>query len=329
MPDQPPAFSIIIPTFNGARRLPSCLEALKAQKSDRPFQILVIDDGSNNDAAGAAGQYEGVHVIRQRNSGPAAARNRGVAEARGEIVLFIDDDCIAESGWLQKMTAPFVDPQIAGAKGAYLTRQAEWIAKFVQVEYEEKYEILARSPCIDLIDTYSAAFRRKVYLDAGGYDTRFPVASAEDREFSCRLARAGHKLIFIPEARVWHTHVSTVWGYMRKKFKNGYWNVLTMIKNPNMITGTSDTPWTQKAQLLLTAGFLPSCAALAFWPWGVLMPLAVSAAFVVTAFPLTFRCFSRYRTVGLAAPFFITCRAIGLTTGLTKGVWDWKTITKR
>jgi GT2 family glycosyltransferase len=313
--------SVIIPTYNGASRIAACLEALLGQHAQASFEIIVVDDGSADDTPAVVQRFAPrVRLIRQANAGPAAARNHGVREASGDVVLFIDDDCIAQPDWLAKMLAPFADGQIAGAKGAYLTRQRQLTARFVQVEYEEKYDCLLRNRYIDFIDTYSAAFRRDVFVASGGYDERFATACVEDQEFSFRLAAAGHKMVFIPDARVWHTHVPTVRGYWRKKLKIGYWKVLALIANPSKIAGDSHTPQTLKMQIALV-GLLPlSLAALAAWPWGLVAPAGVMGIFLLTAVPLTLRCLRRDWPVGLAAPAFIAIRAAALATGLLKGM---------
>ena len=318
-----PQISIIIPTYNGQNRIGACLDALSNQTATASYEILVIDDGSNDRTAELVAQRNGVRLIRQQNAGPGAARNNGVKEARGDIILFIDDDCIAEPDWLENMLKPFDHPEVAGAKGAYLTRQKSLTARFVQIEYEEKYDQLKKHPYIDLIDTYSAAFRRDVFLSSGGYDLSYPTASVEDRELSLRLAHAGHKLVFQPKALVWHTHIDNMGGYLRKKFKNGYWIVHTMKANPQMVRGTSDTPRSQKAQILLTGGFLPSFIFVPiFGWWGLLAPLSVLAVFALTMAPMVRRCFQRDFPVGFPAPLLLSLRAAGLTSGLFKGLLD-------
>ena len=320
--------SIIIPAYNAANRIPACLNSLLAQQTAREYEIIVVDDGSTDNTAEIVKQYDRVRLITQANAGPASARNHGVQVATGAIVLFIDDDCIATLDWLERMLASFDDSEIIGAKGAYLTNQKELIARFVQIEYEEKYDVLAKHQYIDFIDTYSAAFRRREFLNAGGYDTRFSTASTEDQEFSFRLANRGHKMIFIPDAKVWHTHVNTISGYIRKKYKIGYWKVLTLIKNPNKISGDSHTPTSLKIQI--SAIFLFIGASLFFIPFFMIINVRIFAmllligitAFLFTTLPLTLRCFFRAPHLFPAAPLFITLRAIGLTTGLAKGIFD-------
>ncbi len=320
--------SIIIPAYNAANRIPACLEALLAQKTAYNYEIIVVDDGSTDNTAEIVKQYDRVRLITQANAGPASARNHGVKVAAGAIVLFIDDDCIAAPDWSERMLAPFDDPELIGAKGAYLTKQKELIARFVQIEYEEKYDVLAKHQYIDFIDTYSAAFRRQEFLNAGGYDTHFSTASTEDQEFSFRLANMGHKMIFIPDAKVRHTHVSTISGYSRKKYKIGYWKVLTLIMNPDKISGDSHTPTTLKVQIM--AIFLFLGAALFSIPFFMIIGIRIFAmlllmgitAFLITTTPLTLRCFFRDPYVFPVAPLFIILRAAGLATGLAKGVLD-------
>jgi glycosyltransferase involved in cell wall biosynthesis len=114
---------------------------------------VVVNDGSTDNTATVVQTFAGVRLINQANAGPAAARNRGASEATGAIILFTDDDCIPMAGWLDAMLAPFVDPEVVGTKGVYRTRQNSIAARFVQIEYEDRYRMMARFPYIDFIDT--------------------------------------------------------------------------------------------------------------------------------------------------------------------------------
>ena len=144
-PIEAQSVSIIIPTFNGARRIGNCLDALQDQAAARNAEILVVDDGSTDSIAEVIRRYSQVRLITQTNAGPAAARNRGAAEARGSIILFTDDDCVPTADWLDEMLEPFSDPEIVGAKGVYRTRQKSVAARFVQIEYEDRYNRMADS----------------------------------------------------------------------------------------------------------------------------------------------------------------------------------------
>lgn len=97
----------------------------------------------------------------------------GAAEAKGAIILLADDDCVPAPDWLSEITVPFEDPVIVGVKGAYRTRQASLIARFVQYDHEDRYRMMEALADIDFVNTYSAAFRRDHFLELNGYDTRF------------------------------------------------------------------------------------------------------------------------------------------------------------
>ena len=211
---------------------------------------MVVNDGSTDNTATVVQTFAGVRLINQANAGPAAARNRGASEATGAIILFTDDDCIPMAGWLDAMLAPFVDPEVVGTKGVYRTRQNSIAARFVQIEYEDRYRMMARFPYIDFIDTYSAAFRRDRFLEMTGYDTSFPVACAEDIELSYRMSARGWKMKFAPQAMVYHTHPDTLSKYLKKKYKFAFWRVLAVRKNPGKGIKDSHTPQIMKLQLL-------------------------------------------------------------------------------
>ncbi len=319
-----PEVSVVVATYNGREQLSSCLRSLVCQQTNYTYEIVVVDDGSTDSFADVLKRYDQVRYVRQDNAGPAAARNRGVDEAKGEIILFIDDDCVAGSDWIENMLAPFQDPSVMGVKGIYVTDQKELVAQFVQVEYEEKYDRMAGAEKINLVDTHSGGFRARVFREAGGFDENFNTASVEDRDFSFRLARAGYRLVFTPQAKVKHTHVDSVGAYIRKKFKNGYWAVLAIMKCPETIADTSDTPQTEKIQVLLTVAFVVGMVLCGSGIVGIAVPILVSVAFLLTAIPLTVRCFRRDLRIGLSAPFFIACRAFGLAAGLALGLIDWK-----
>jgi cellulose synthase/poly-beta-1,6-N-acetylglucosamine synthase-like glycosyltransferase len=312
--------SIIIPTFNGAACIGNCLDALLKQSLKQDAEILVVDDGSTDNIADVVSRYPGVRLISQSNAGPAAARNRGALEARGTIILFTDDDCVPAPDWLAAMLGPFKDPDLVGTKGVYRTRQESLAARFVQIEYEDKYRRMARLPRIDFIDTYSAAFRRDRFLEMHGYDTSFPVACAEDIELTYRMSRRGWKMVFVPEAVVYHTHPATLWQYLKKKYKFAFWRVLAVRRNPGKGLKDSHTPQIMKLQLLFAPVLLlsifydllarPAIPASAF----------VLAAFLVSTLPFAARAMAKDPIVGLLSPALLAARATAQAMGVIGGM---------
>jgi len=313
-------FSVIVPAYNAERTLDGCLAALRRQTVDPAcLEVIVVDDGSTDCTPEVALRHR-VRLIRQEHAGPAAARNRGAQAARGQILLFTDADCAPAPDWVERMTEPFRDPEIAGAKGVYRTHQRSLVARFVQLEYEEKYARMARQERIDFIDTYSAAYRRAIFLANGGFDTLFPTASVEDQEFSFRLARKGYHLVFVPQAIVYHQHNTTVGAYWRRKFNIGYWKALLLRWHPERAVRDSHTPQVLKVQIglvgLLTL-LLPLLPFLTLARWSALL---AAVLFTLSALPFLVWSLRRDPPVGVVALPLLFVRALALGTGLAAGL---------
>lgn len=327
-----PAATVIIPARDAARTIGATVHAVLHQtdRAGRPVEVLVVDDGSLDETAAAA-RAAGAEVLRADGDGPARARNLGLARARAPLVVFTDADCEPEPGFVAALLAPLEDPAVAGAKGVYVTRQREWVARFVQVEYEERYARMARRATIDFVDTYAAAYRRDVLEALGGFDERYRLPSTEDQELSFRVAAQGHRLVFAPAARVAHLHVATLWGYARKKHKIGRFKVATLRRHPGKALRDSHTPFTLKLEVLLAplalAGAIAALALSLAGPAGPAplgLPLAAwalapAAAFALLSAPLWGRVLRRDPPVALLAPLLIGVRALALGLGLVAG----------
>lgn len=265
-------------------------------------------------------RYPGLRLINQTNAGPAAARNRGVLEARGTLVLFTDDDCVPTPDWLDAMLQPFNDPEVVGAKGAYRTRQESLVARFVQIEYEDRYRLMKGLGTIDFVDTYSAAFRRDRFLETSGYDTSFTTACAEDIELSYRMSARGWKMKFAPAAIVYHAHPDTLLRYLKKKYKFAFWRMLAIRKNPSKAVKDSHTPQLMKLQLLLAPTLLLAAAFDVAVRPAVPVSFAILAAFLVSTLLFSLRAIRKDPIVGLLSPCLLAGRACAQFLGVVAGV---------
>ena len=311
--------SIIVPVRNGEQTLAGCLAGLLAQTLPRDrYEIIVVNDGSTDHTQTVAGQA-GVVCISISPSGPAAARNRGALAARGEWLFFTDADCAPAPDWAERLLAAFADPNVVGAKGAYRTREQGRVPRFVQLEYLSKYERMARLPSIDFIDTYSAAYRRDTFLANGGFDTSFPTASVEDQEFSFRLARKGYKLVFAPDAIVYHRHDLNLADYVRRKFWIGYWKSFLLRRHPEKMLKDSHTPVSQRLQIALlgAAGIALGLSWLS--PAVGMVCLGLSLLFALTTIPFLVFVHKNDSPILLAAPILLVARALALGAGLLVG----------
>jgi glycosyltransferase involved in cell wall biosynthesis len=315
--------SIIIPTYNGAKRIGKCLEALTQQDYQGEFEIIVVDDGSTDETEEVVQQYPQIRLIQQQNAGPASARNQGARVANGEILLLTDDDCVPMPDWISQMVQPFLEkPELVGIKGVYRTHQRELTARFVQLEYEDKYDVMAKYAYIDFIDTYSAGYRRDIFLKYDGFDTTFPVACTEDQELSFRIGRDGHKMKFIPQAIVYHTHPNSVLSYIKKKYKFAFWKMLALQKNPEKLTGDTHTPQTMKVQLLLGPTMLGALAAGLYSPVALIVFYCLAISFFATTIPFAIKSFYKDKWLAPLTPFFLLIRSLPQFFGVMAGsVW--------
>lgn len=315
--------SVIIPAFNAETTLGRCLTAL-GEQTRPPDEIIVVDDGSTDGTSELARRH-GVLLVRQANAGAAAARNAGAQAACGDFLLFTDADCAPASDWVAAMLAPFADTAVAGAKGVYETTQQELVARFVQIEYEDKYDRMREQSRIDFVDTYSAAYRRDTFLQAGGFDSAFPSASVEDQEFSFRLAQAGHWLAFVPDARVNHIHDRTLVEYVGRKFWIGYWKALVTRRYPSKLFRDSHTPQVLKLQMALVglSGISLTLAAVLRRARFLRWVIGFWVAFGLTTLPFSRRAWTKDPPVAVMAPALLFLRASALGLGFVLGNLRW------
>jgi glycosyltransferase involved in cell wall biosynthesis len=314
--------SVVVPAYNAEETVGACLRALLAQDAGEPYEVILVDDGSSDRTAEVAGGFgPRVRVVRQANRGAAAARNTGVAAARGEIVLFTDADCEPAPGWAWALIRA-IRSGADGAKGTYRTRQRALAARFVQAEYESKYRRMARMRRIDFVDTYSAAYRRDLFVRSGGFDEG--IRNVEDQELSFRLAEAGANLRFAPGAVVYHRHAATLRAYARKKYLIGYWKVAVLARHPGRAVTDSHTPQSQKAQMALFAlagGSLAlSVVSGRMRRAAGAVGLASAAAFVASTLPFAARLASRDPALAVVTPVMMLVRAAALSAGMAAGL---------
>lgn len=313
-------FSVIVPTFNSGNTLFACLQSLTNQSVPKEhYEVIVVDDGSTDDTAEIAARFEVVYLV-QPNQGPATARNSGVQQAAGDIILFTDADCVPDQDWLRHMTEPFRNPNVTGVKGTYKTKQTTLAARFSQAEFEDRYDLLKKSATIDMVDTYSAAFRKDIFLKMGGFDQGFRLANNEDTDLSYRLVSAGYTLVFKPEAFVYHTHQNSLVNYLKLKFWRGYWRMVVYTRYPDKAVKDSYTPAVLKIQTLLMAlslALVPfllldiRLIVLIFLLWGVIL---------VSSFPFSLKTFKKDPIVGLSSPVVVFLRSIVFAVGSLCGV---------
>ena len=310
------SYSVVIPAYNACKTLPDTLTALQNQSvSISDYEVIVVDDGSTDKTAAVARSF-GVNCVNQPNRGPATARNHGARMAKGDIILFTDADCTPDQDWIRQMTLPFRNERTVGVKGAYRTRQVELAARFSQAEFEDRYDLLQKVTAIDMVDTYSAAFRREVFIKIGLFDESFPAANNEDTELSYRLCAAGYLLEFNPEALVYHRHQNSFAKYFRLKFKRGYWRMIVYRNYPGKALKDTYTPVVIKLQTLMAALSLPVVLSSVIFPWLSVYTALLFLAIMLSSIPFSMKTFKKDPVVGLISPVVVLGRSVAFALGI-------------
>jgi GT2 family glycosyltransferase len=219
------SFTVIIPTYGRPKQLKDCLDSVADLAYDRDgFEAVVVDDGSRTSLEEIVIAFRkriNIRLLRQENSGPAAARNRGAEESGGKYLAFTDDDCKPSRQWLTRLEEALnPDPEILVAgrtvndlpDNTYSTA-SQLITEFLYSYYNKES---AR-----FIASNNMALSREQFHRVGGFDTAFPLAAAEDREFCDRYLHLGYKTVYAPEAIVRHAHPLTLDKFVRQHFNYG------------------------------------------------------------------------------------------------------------
>ncbi len=327
------SISVIIPCYNAESTIMRTLEALDRQ-TVKSFEVILADDGSKDGTVSEAKSFKPhnfkLTVITEKHAGPAAQRNRGAEKAKGEILLFTDSDCVPDNKWVEEMTKPFSDKAVVGVSGTYRTLNKEkLIARFEGYEIAKRHEKLARQKYIDFIGSFSAGYRKNIFQKFGGFSADFKKADAEDPELSFKIAKAGYKMVFNPNAVVAHPHVATIKKFWGQKFSRGYWRVLLYKKHPEKMKGDSYTGKEVQLSLVFLAGFLLSFAgfflALSFRNISAANTLAGAAIishtlFYLANFPTIVFMIQKEKKMAIFAPMIIFIRTLAWGLGFAWGL---------
>ena len=209
--------SVIIPNRNGGATLARCLTAALASRHPR-FEVTVVDDNSQDDSLEVIRRFPCRLIRLPRHSGAAAARNAGARHARGEILFFIDADCLLPPDALTRVceNLDMFGPKTAlGGTYTPIPGDALFFSRFqsVFIHYGETKH--AGDP--DYLATHALALRAETFHRCHGFDENVrPIL--EDVEFSHRLRRAGVVLVLDPALQVRH-----IFNYsFRRSLKNAF-----------------------------------------------------------------------------------------------------------
>jgi rhamnosyltransferase len=221
--------SVVIPVKNGGSDLVRCLGGIRGQQLDEPVEIVVIDSGSidaSPEVARRAGAV--VHEIPPEEFGHGRTRNLGVGLASGDLVVFTSQDAVAaDEHWLARLAAAARSaPHVAGSYGRQLPHPHARPPEVFFLDFlygpEMRVQRLASGEALTfeatLFSNVNAAIPR-AFLD--DFPFRDDLSMSEDQEWSRRVLRAGHTLLYEPRAAVRHSHAYTIGSAFRRFFDSG------------------------------------------------------------------------------------------------------------
>lgn len=198
------------------------------------FEVLVVNDGAKHDlsllVSRATERGLQLRVLDVPQGGPGRARNRGASEALGALLVFTDDDCVPEPGWLAAYAAAGAGESgalLGGSVFNLLPHRAGSEASQVLVDF--LYAHYNRDPRdARFFTSNNIAASREIFLDYGGFDPTFLLNAGEDRDLCARWRERGGRLVHVPGARLGHAHDLTVTRFWKQHFRYGkgaatYW----------------------------------------------------------------------------------------------------------
>lgn len=217
--------SVIIPTYNRAGQLKDCLASLFNQ-TYKKFEVIIVDDGSTDGTESLVKflqkKYKYLKYLKQKNKGPAAARNLGVEKSKGSILAFTDDDCIVSKTWLENASKS--DFQIVGGKTDVLDYASSLVFKYLA-----KLSIMEKGKII-FLPTNNLAVKRFVFKKVGLFDETNPNAAGEDTEWCWRAFKKNFSLKLNQNIEVMHNYNPSLKDFIKKSYRYGKGNYLAKLK---------------------------------------------------------------------------------------------------
>lgn len=236
--------TVVVPTYNRSELLGRALRGLLDQTLPaEEYEIVVVDDGSTDatpQVVAAVGAPESrLRYLRQENQGPAAARNYGTREAKGNIILFTGDDCLPDRKLLEVHLQTHARKGDVGVIGLVAWHPELEVTPFMSfleegVQFGFKHIRDPEHAPFWCFYTSNCSVQKHRLEEVGGFDTGFPAAAFEDIELAYRMQQRGLRLVYRSAAVTYHHHATTLERYLARQRLAGQAAVVFWRKHPEL-----------------------------------------------------------------------------------------------
>ncbi len=237
-----PFVTILVPVKNVARYIRPVLEALINQTYPADlFEILILDNYSNDGTIDIVNSFADsrVKLIQSGIDSPPMKYNRIIPKVKGEVIGFVDGDAIVDKYWLERVIKPLADPGVAGASGVIKTwNKNKLIPRSIGYELQDRYERMPRE--IRRVATMHVVYKKSILLEVEGFNEK--LKTGYDCEIGYKINDAGYKIIFLPDAIVYHHHRDNLRAYFKQQFEYGQYGIIRYLDEVKIARGDQLTP---------------------------------------------------------------------------------------
>lgn len=302
-----PPLSVVVPAHNAATTLPRCLAAITSS-APKGTEIIVVDDGSTDDTAAIARGFGATMVHHDHATGPARARNAGVARSNATVVLFVDADVEVAGDAIERVLDTLnAHPDLSAVFGSYDDSPA---AGTLVSDYRNLLHHFVHQQANEASTSFWAglgAIRRSVLDACGGFDERYAQPSIEDIELGARLSAAGRRIRLDKSVRGTHLKRWTLAGVVRTDVlaRARPWTLL-LLKGGSLPRDLNLKPQHRASGVLVWVPAIAAAGALVHPQWrAALAGVALVAIGSVAVLNLDFyRFLARRRSLAFAAASF-------------------------
>jgi len=260
--------SIVIPTYNSSRFIPNLLESILKQAVDN-LEVIIVDDCSKDDTVELASRYPVKVIQMEKNGGPARARNRGVREAEGDIIFFLDSDVIVLDGTVREVKEYFEkNPSANCVIGVCATEPLNrgFVPTYMAM-FEYIHLVSAKDGKVSVFAPRCGAIKKELFQRVGGYDESYKGADVEDFELARRINRED-SIFLDPKMLVRHQFVNNFEEAARNYFKRAVMWIHLFMKDRQMDNAGPTSP---------SNGIAAVCSFLSFFSLFLIpvMPIAI------------------------------------------------------